>query len=226
MTEAEWLSCSNPYDMLDRLRGKSSDRKVRLFACACCRRVWHLLPNEPSRNAVVVAEEYADGLRSRKDLKAARDAVNATIPEADSDDLSPAPAGPSDWARMAANGTVWTCNYAKDDCAADTVARDARYAVNPGERAEARSQCHLLRDILGNPFRPAPLNPAWLTWREGTIPKLAEAIYADRAFDRLPILADALQDAGCDNADILNHCRGSGPHVRGCWVVDLLLGKT
>jgi hypothetical protein len=232
LTEAGWLSGSDPHDMLDLLRGKSSDRKYRLFACACCRRVWRLLLNDPSRNAVVIAEEYADGLRSRKDLKAARDAVNATIPEEDHDDPSPAPARPSDWARMAANGTVWTCNYARDSSAADTVARDARYAVSPGEGAEEGSQCHLIRDILGNPFRPASLDSAWLTWHDGTITRLAQAIYEDRQLpaghlntSRLAVLADALEDAGCTDEDILDHCRGEGPHVRGCWVVDLLLGK-
>ena len=81
----------------------------------------------------------------------------------------------------------------------------------------------LLRDIVGNPFRPFSVDPAWLT---STVVTLATGIYEQRAFDRMPILADALQDAGCEDADILNHCRGGGPHVRGCWVVDLLLGKS
>jgi len=84
------------------------------------------------------------------------------------------------------------------------------------------AQAALLREIVGNPFLPVPLDPAWLT---STVQNLAAAIYTDRAFDRLPILADALEDAGCTNADVLGHCRGPGPHVLGCWVVDLLLGK-
>ena len=84
-------------------------------------------------------------------------------------------------------------------------------------------QCELLRDIFGNPFRPVAVDPEWLT---STVVALARGVYDDRAFDRLPILADALQDAGCEDADILAHCRGDGPHVRGCWVVDLMLGKT
>jgi hypothetical protein len=83
----------------------------------------------------------------------------------------------------------------------------------------------ILRDIFGNPFRPITINPAWLSWNEGTIPKIAQAIYDERAFDRMPILADALEEAGCTNADILSHCRQPGEHVRGCWVVDLILGK-
>jgi hypothetical protein len=84
-------------------------------------------------------------------------------------------------------------------------------------------QCTMIREIFGNPFRPATLDPAW---RTDTVVALARGIYDDRAFDRLPILADALQDAGCDNDDILNHCRDAGPHARGCWVVDLILGKS
>jgi hypothetical protein len=78
------------------------------------------------------------------------------------------------------------------------------------------------RCIFGNPFRPATLDPSW---RTETVVALARGIYDDRAFDRLPILADALQDAGCDNDDVLNHCRDAYPHARGCWVVDLVLGK-
>jgi hypothetical protein len=83
--------------------------------------------------------------------------------------------------------------------------------------------CRLLFDLFGPlPFRRTTSAPRWLT---PTVVALADGAYAHREFDRLPILADALEDAGCDNADILAHCRGPGPHVRGCWVVDLLLGK-
>jgi len=84
----------------------------------------------------------------------------------------------------------------------------------------------MLRDIIGNPSRSAPAaNADWITWQNGTIPKLAQAIYDDRAFDHLLVLADALEEAGCDNPDILTHCRQPGEHVCGCWVVDLVLGK-
>jgi hypothetical protein len=118
-------------------------------------------------------------------------------------------------------------------------ASDATSAVYPVARSaaealakvldweEARgSQAPLIRDILGNPFRPITIDPVWTAWNDQTVPRIAQAIYADRTFDHLPILADALEDAGCSDADILAHCRGPGPHVRGCWVVDLLLGKT
>ena len=89
---------------------------------------------------------------------------------------------------------------------------------------ETERQAHaaIIRDIVGNPFRPVTLNPAWLT---PTVTGLAAAVYAERAFDRMPVLADALEEAGCDLREVLNHCRGPGPHVRGCWVVDLVLEK-
>jgi hypothetical protein len=94
------------------------------------------------------------------------------------------------------------------------------------DMVERIAQADFLRDLFGNPFRlPPNIDRAWLAWSDGTVVKLTRSIYDERAFDRLPVLADALEDAGCDNADILSHCRGPGPHVRGCWVVDLLLGK-
>ena len=83
----------------------------------------------------------------------------------------------------------------------------------------------LLRHVVGNPFRPVALDPSWLAWNDGVVRKMAQVIYDERRFSELPLLADALEDAGCTNLDILSHCRGSGPHVRGCWVVDLLLNK-
>jgi hypothetical protein len=93
-------------------------------------------------------------------------------------------------------------------------------------QAEKQQQCRLLRDIFGDPFRVIGLDPRWLQWNGRLVAKIAQAVYADRAFDRLSILADALEEAGCDNQDILAHCRSGGGHVRGCWVVDLLLEKS
>jgi hypothetical protein len=91
---------------------------------------------------------------------------------------------------------------------------------------ESALHCVWLRDLLGPlPFRPAAIDPAWLTWNDGTVQKIAQGIYDERAFDRMPILADALEEAGCTNQDILVHCRQHGEHVRGCWAVDLVLGK-
>jgi hypothetical protein len=107
--------------------------------------------------------------------------------------------------------------------AADRAAANA--ARNEGEAAERARQCDVLRDLIGNPFRPVAVDPRWLAWNERTVPRLARALYDEKDFDNLPILADALEDAGCDDADILRHCREPGRHVRGCWLLDLLLGK-
>jgi hypothetical protein len=203
MTEAEWLACENPDPMLEFLRGKASDRKLRLFAVGCCRMKWESLTDETSRHAVVLSEKFADGAVSRQALKK----IRRTAWER----RFPVLAG---W--HAADLWAWQ--------AACTAASSIAPQIGT-ERGEPgmRSQCDLLRDIFGNPFRPVTLDPSWLT---STVTSLAQAIYADRAFDRLPILADTLEDAGCTNQEILAHCRGGGEHVRGCWVVDLLLGKS
>src|SRR5262249_20620407 len=124
--------------------------------------------------------------------------------------------------------------YLAADAAGDpalSVTDNAIYAAAAaadasGDEEVAKAvQTDLLRDIFGNPYRPVAVDKTCLSWNGGTIPKLAQAIYKERAFDRLPILADALEDAGCDNADMLAHCRQQGPHVRGCYVVDLILDK-
>ena len=105
-----------------------------------------------------------------------------------------------------------------------TAAGDS-FAMQAIEKERPR-QLGLFRDIFGNPFRPSPLLPAAvLAWNDGTVRRMAEGIYEDRAFERLPILADALLDAGCDDEELIAHCRSAGPHVRGCWAIDLLLGK-
>src|SRR5262249_42955897 len=89
--------------------------------------------------------------------------------------------------------------------------------------AEQRQQIDLLRDVLGNPFRPVALDPSWLT---AAVQAVAQVIYEERQFSDLPVLADALEEAGCDNRDLLDHCRSAGPHVRGCWVVDACTRRT
>jgi hypothetical protein len=176
-----------------------------------------LIPDERSRRAVRVAEQYADGLSSNNELAAAHDRAESAHQEA-----------------FRTKGKVgstaeWAAVYTTDPLpfhAARTVQWMAVHArFHDSGTLESTSQADLLRDIFGNPFRPASLDPAWLTWRDGTVPGLAQSIYEERAFERLPILADALEDAGCAGPDLLSHCRQPGIHVRGCWVVDLLLGK-
>ena len=98
---------------------------------------------------------------------------------------------------------------------------DRAKTLSPARR---RVQADALRCIFGNPFRPVEVDPSWLAWNEGTVGRVARSIYDERAWDQMPVLGDALEDAGCANEDVLAHCRGPGPHTRGCWVVDLLSG--
>jgi hypothetical protein len=223
VTEAAWLESGDPQAMLSFLRGRVSDRKLRLFACACCRRIWHLLSQEASQRAVDAAEMYADGLLSEAERDAAREAAYTFVDPPVNDKLNPE----SGTAALAAFWAIDGVAHDAADAALDAVFFAADVCC-PGRGAleavstEEPMQCHLLRCIIGNPFRPVALNSGWLTPR---VVALAQAIYTDGGFDRMPELADALEHAGCDNADILSHCRGTGPHVRGCWAVDLVLGK-
>jgi hypothetical protein len=233
VTEAEWLNCTEPGPMLEFLHAKVSARKLRLFACACCRRVWHLLTDEPSRAAVEFAERVADGADDGEGLYlaivGAETVANARAAAAtDAADMAASSAA------FAARNTMLTdAAVAADYCSANvasaayhaaSVARVPSAAVS--RAAERFGQVRLLCEMFGNPFRPVPSVADWVAWNDGTLRRIAHAIDAERAFERLPILADALEDAGCDDADILNHCRKPGEHVRGCWVVDLLSGKS
>ena len=213
MTEADWLTCTSPASLLDFLGEKTSDRKRRLFGCACCRRVWPLLLDERSRKAVELAERLADGQSSDEERLAAfeeaEDATNAVRGQ-----------GQRVYCAAVAAGEVVEDEVCDRYC--------GWYSTSIAAANSKEEECHqagLVHDIFGNPFRPASVNPSWLTWNDGTVVKIAQGIYDDRAFDRLPILADALEEAGCHDADILGHCRQPGNHIRGCWVVDLALKK-
>jgi hypothetical protein len=226
MTEAEWLACTDPMPMLEDLRGKASERKLRLFACACCRRIWREIGHYSGRHAVVVSERYADGLADDTDLARA----NRRLPDfigrfgdevfrvVDKVSLTRShtfgyPDPPISWLADVSYWATAVAWYAR---------RDGEY-VSVCERV---AQASLLRDIFGPlPFRPVAIDPAWLAWKHGTVPAVARRVYEDRAFHDLPILADALEDAGCTAADLLAHCRSGGEHVRGCWALDLLLGR-
>jgi hypothetical protein len=225
MTEAEWLACNDPKPLLEFLRGKGTDRKLRLFACACCRRAWDSMPDPRSRKAVETAEDYADGRATDEELHiVSHDALSAAQVKATEAELLA-----DNWrTRLNASFAPWAAVEATVRNGRDgigngmtviLIAKDTARGIGPVEIAV---QAQLVRDIFGNPFRPVAIDPSWLT---PTVVNLAQSTYDDRAFDRLPSLADALEEAGCHDADILNHCRGTGPHVRGCWVVDLILGK-
>lgn len=274
MTEAEWLAGDDPRTMLRFLQGfnepqsytytgrrkVASERKLRLFACACARQVWDGTPckncnegliaaiaiehrglrslcptcrgsgkvgglTDPrSRNAVEVAERFADG--------------QVTAKESDTAANGAEDAGCSPTHRMA----VWaahTRSRTGADVAIDMVLLNAEDCLPPA------TQAVLLRDIFGNPWELERLQVVWKKelyqrWLTSTVLAVARCIYDNRGFEDMGILADALEEAGCTNIEMLNHCRGlpsfaehlsylyrveSGPHVRGCWVLDLILGK-
>jgi hypothetical protein len=221
MTEAEWLICTDPQKMLWFLRDKASERKMQMFAAACCRRIWHLLTDERSRQVVEVAERYADAQATEEELETASVAAWAVCHE-ESNEL---PDYIPDSASLAAYNVAIPFGWwggAPAFVAPHEIARE----VSANSGTEGGAQCVLLREIFGHPFHSVPIDPLLLTWNNGIVLKLAQAIYDERAFNRLPILADSLEEAGCTDADILAHCRQPGEHARGCWVLDLLLGKS
>jgi hypothetical protein len=225
MTEAEWLAATDPEPMLAFHRGKASDRKLRLFAVACCRRILHLF-TEHLRfgEAVEVAERSADPPVSTVDLDMVCGGAAEAFRVANNlDPDEPGLATGETWGKLAW-GYHAAFNASSRHLSADRIFDVAEGAAmsTTSFPPEREFQTMLLRDIFGNPFRPVSLDPSW---RTSTVVSLGEGIYADRAFDRMPILADALQDAGCDSEEVLDHCRGGGVHVRGCFVIDLLLGK-
>jgi hypothetical protein len=179
-----------------------SERKRRLFACACCRSVWDLLGDERSRRAVEVAERYADGQASLAELQEARVAAHFATREDRADAVRAAYYAVVDDARLAAEHASFR-------------ARPADWDVR---------QAAWLRDLLGGQGRPPGLDSV-RAWNGGCVVKLARAVYQERRFQDLPVLADALEEAGCTDTEILTHCRQPGDHVPGCWLVDLLLGK-
>jgi hypothetical protein len=220
MTEERWLSCQDPRSLLGLLGvrdRKIPDRKLRLFVCACCRRIWEHLTDERSRRSVETGERYADGLATEKERKAAYCAAERALYRA-----WHAHAVRRYRAALAARRASLTPSYLARQ--AVYFPKQARQALPRTTlyRAEKEAQAQLLRDIMGHPFRPLTFDPAWRT--AGAV-ALARSIYDERRFEELPLLADALQEAGCTEEAILKHCREPAEHVRGCWVVDLTLDK-
>jgi hypothetical protein len=229
MTEAEWLTSTDPQAMLDILGGREgvTERKLRLFACACCRRIWHLLTDERSRKAVDSAEAFADGRASEQQVRIAERAADAASTE------HPLPAQLAAAASVILRDgdaydfsgvTAFAASRASAlACDAITYVADSYSQAVVARRAERAAQAALLRCIFGNPFRPPPRpDAAWLT---PLVLGLAETVYEHRSFEQLSELADLLADASCHDSELIGHLRGPGAHARGCWAVDLLLGK-
>ena len=244
----QWAAAADPAALLRHLRehkrlfrATGHYRKLRLLGCAAARGVWPALPTDGFRAAVVKAEKHADTEIRRTALQAAAAATADRRPdtligfliEPVQTVLSLIGLATPDWTRhqeaenLVRAVAATTVGHRQAVAALRAAARLAVAAAgdrwNEGvfRRAEA-DQCDLVRDLFGDPFRPVAFDPRW---RTAAALGLARAAHADGAFDRLPILADALEEAGCEDAVVLAHCRGGGPHARGCWVVDGLLGR-
>jgi len=234
MTEKEWLTCSNAHEMINCLlyeqhvnRRKAGRRKLRHFGCSSCRLIADPTMDPRSLAAIEFMERAIDHGLDAAEMASVKEAAHEALR-----DLyrMPDPIGVEEsvrrWAMFAAHGLL---EKRADGCASAAwrTCELTAYAPPGLHRQEKKAylltMAHLLRDIFGNPFRPVALDPNWLTT---DVRALARGVYDEKAFDRMPILADALQDAGCDNDDTLSHCRDpKQTHARGCWVIDLLLGK-
>jgi hypothetical protein len=242
VTEAEWLSSKTPMKLLEHVQGNgdATVRKLRLLTVACCRRVERWFLGDNQKEALNSLERHADEVATSNDLSVIQHASNVGyLPEnpvgLEIDHLEAVSSAASvlcealRYDRLLSARSAYrlplyeTIRYTGETAAAAaiTFGKQGSRAL-PAELAEHEAIALVVHDIFGNPFRPVTLNPSWLT---STVLALANGIYTEKAFDRMPILADALQDAGCDNEDILNHCRQVGEHVRGCFVVDLLTGR-
>ena len=259
MTEAEWLEYVHPNRMLEYLKRRRKDRKLRLLAAALCRRIGNLMTPERCGRLLSEAQrfgvfygEFRPGspdclLRAIEDGEQCADeliSVEALAPACELTDRLASVGGyyfdcydPS-WGATD-HDLISTCEAAMAVHGATKVHIDLEFVAtyasraiyrfgggaesNQGDPSEELVQCHLIRDLF--PFTLRNLPKLKKRWRTDTTTAIARQMYDSRDFGPMPILADALQDAGCDNGDILAHCRSDGPHVRGCWAVDLVLGN-
>ena len=214
MTEDVWRASSSPSGLLAYVRcsepvtGSLLRRKLRLFGCACCRLQWPDIPEGVFRQAIEITERHADGMAKPREMQSIHRRCGMSVHEYGH--------GAFAAERLTSHNTADSVAYAL------RALHLERGAPESGDDTAQTLQTDLLRDIFGNPFRPVAFDAAW---RTETAVGLARGIYEERAFERMPILADALQEVGCEHSDILSHCREPGDHVRGCWVVDLVLGK-
>jgi hypothetical protein len=234
MTEQEWNTCTDPEKMLEYLRGKITERQGWLFSAACDRRFFRFLDRitneqgrESSRRAVELFERVAEGIATVEEVQ------QLYPPDTDHRGVAWGAALTSalNAAESVAGGAVFDKRFYNRTPERRAAAR--RSAHEAARATEQAVQCELLRCIVGNPARPVTVSPPVLAWREGTVVRLALAAYEERRLPEgtldpalLGVLADALEEAGCTDQVILGHLRGPGPHARGCFVLDCLLGKS
>jgi hypothetical protein len=222
MSESDWLACKNPGKMLLLSIRKTTDRKMRLFAATCCRLLWHMFRDDRSRKVIEVAERFADGVATREEL----DMATAYGMEV---------------ANAAASGGPGVPDLLPYYVAVATTRCDERQFIRAARRTAAwvglghgrgKEMCDMLRCIFGNPVRPLrPLDAALLTWQNGVVTELAQAAYDERVMPKgtldpacLAVLCDALEEADA-GSQLISHLRSPGPHVRGCFALDAILGK-
>src|SRR5262245_15210095 len=242
MTEGEWLACDDLRALPEFVWQSATDRQVQLVAVACCRRIWHLLDDERSRVAVEVAERFADGKATDEELFDACDAAREAL-DLGYRNLAPGIRKHVHTAHLRAawdtaalcvtavsREAEWRAEVNRRDLmliahwAGTAVAHAAflarRKQVRDGRwdeivREETVAQTSLLRDVFGNPFRSAAVDPVWLAWNDGTVVKMARVIYDEKQFEDVTLLGDAVEEAGCTDDEILLHCQGPGRDVRG-----------
>jgi hypothetical protein len=238
MTEAQWLACEDPNEMYDFLRErhgvsrrKAGKRRIRLFGCASCRLFGAALSDPRSVAAVEYMERFAEGEADAAEMAAVEERARLALLEAVRRPIPPrlrreSPGLWKDPEREAAEAAFNVVGAGAGGGHAHVAMRssvgDADTAARREWLGQRRALARLFREIFGNPFRVVECNKKW---RTDIVVLLARQMFESRDFSVMPILADALEDAGCAEEQILDHCRGPGPHVRGCWVVDLLLGK-
>ncbi len=212
MTEAEWLQATDPIRMLEILGNNCSKRKLRLFIADGVKALVSIFGKDEEVLAEM-HERVAEGQASEEDLERF---LLRNMP-----DLweHRAPGGnlPSVWdtARMVVHDRFKLAPLVQSE------------AVNENSRVvEYAEMCRVLRCIFGSPFHTVTLDLSWLTWHGGLLVSMARQMYDSRDFSDMPVLADALEESGCQDQDILGHCRSGVEHVRGCWVVDLILGRS
>jgi hypothetical protein len=235
MAEQEWLTCLKPQERLDNLpEGKASERKLRLFAVAAWRHLWPRIWNAELQNS----------RDARKNLELAERLADSQLTVWVGEVIQRAPASSGsifDHSFLSASGRTvasFVCflgaglvsqvrkqeaEFVGGDSALWCRDPETQNTLELERRAVDSELLLILQDVFGNPFRPVPFDPGW---RTPNVTAVAQAIYEERRFDELPVLADALEEAGCTSADLLSHCRSGGEHARGCWAVDLVLGKS
>lgn len=273
--EKEWFAADRWQDLLIPLfpdsrytRAAGVRRKLRLLLCAAARLGWEVLPDDRLRRAVEVAERFAEGRATEKQLAAARTAAEKAHKAAEREQGRQELRSRDEFnrrlkaARTEAASEEWSSKWPADLAVPAAERKRAEFAariavcaaaeavnvptvekglifvpdvVNPLEEFAARMpewyevgnddrpdpRPALIRDVFGYPYAPVSVEAGW---RTDTVAALAEGVAADGAYGRLPVLADALEEAGCDEQRLLTHCRAEGPHVRGCWAVDAVRG--